>query len=593
MDKFLIFIGASVILVPLFHRLSLGSVLGYLTTGILVGPHGFKLIGGSEGVLHFAELGVVLLLFMIGLEIQPSRLLKMRKELLGLGGLSILFCTTAFGLIGMSFGLEPILAAVVGFSLSLSSTAFAVQTLTEKGQFNTEFGRSCFSILLMQDLVAIPALAIIPVLGNAIGQGPGLSEIALYLPLVLLFLVITSRFLIRPLFRYIAATRAREMFTAITLFVVLGVAALMQKIGLSAALGTFLAGVLLADSEYRHELETDLEPFKGLLMGLFFIAVGMQVSLELIFSQPLFFLVMSILYLGLKTLLLYGAGRLNRLNHENSKLMAINIAQGGEFAFVIFGILTASRMIEPGPVAFLTAVITISMAMSPLLLFLNDKYTLYYSSKNKAVPKYDEIHDEAPQVIIAGYGRFGQIFGRILKAQHVAFVAIEQDPDQIDLVRRFGTQVYYGDASRLDLLKSAGADKAKYFVLAIDNMDVSLETVRTVKKHFPHLKIYARARNRGHAFELLDEGVTNFKRETLDSSANFVGDLLVDLGHAPSDAELMISRFIQHDELMLLEQFKVRKDDKNFVSVTNQSTAQLEAVLRLDNQQSYIKPGLL
>lgn len=591
MDKFLVFIGASVVLVPIFHRLGLGSVLGYLTAGILVGPDGFGFIKDTHSVFHFAELGVVLLLFVIGLEIQPKKLMSMRRRLMELGGGQIFATTAIFACIGLLLGLPTVTSWVLGFALSLSSTAFAVQTLNEKGQFNTEFGHASFSILLMQDLVAIPALAIIPLLSGKASDGPSPLTTGLSFLGIVIALVLVSRFLIRPLFRYIASTRSRDIFTAITLFIVIGVASLMIKIGLSAALGTFLAGVLLADSEYRHELEADLDPFKGLLMGLFFMAVGMEVSLKLIFSMPFTFLALALGYLVLKSLIIYCIGRIFRQGHENAKQIALTISQGGEFAFVIFGIVATSQLAEKSQLDFLTGVITLSMGLSPLLNFVSDKWTAYCQQKNKIEPKYDEMKDEAPQVIIAGYGRFGQTFARILRSQNIPFTAIEQDPEQIELVRKFGTKVYYGDASRLDLLTAAGAERAKYFILAIDEMEMSLATAKVVKENFPNLKIYARARNRGHVFELFDEGVTNVKREVMDSSANFVADLLVEMGYKPELAKMAVEKFLAHDEIMLMEQYKVRKDDKNFVSVTNQSNAQLEEVLRLDSLQSFIRPG--
>lgn len=589
LDQALVFIASSVVLVPIFNRLGFGSVLGYLIAGILVGPFGLKLIQESESVLHFAELGVVILLFIIGLEIQPTKLWSMRKNLLGLGGSQVLFCTLAFMLIGHFTGLSPLSAAVIGFSLSLSSTAFAVQTLTERNEFGTEYGQASFSILLMQDLVAIPALAIIPAL-SASGQASSsasLGSVMLFLPLFLVCGFIASRFLIRPIFRGIASINAKEIFTVATLFVVLGVASLMLKVGLSAALGTFIAGVLLADSEYRHELEANLDPFKSLLMGLFFIAVGMGVSLELIAAKPVLVFGMAFAYLFIKMLMIYSSGRLFSMGHENSARMAVNLAQGGEFAFVIFGILVSSKLASSETVTLLTAVVTISMALNPFLVLGFDKWTAI-RCKNIVEPRYDSIKDESPEVMIAGFGRFGQMFGRVLRSQHIPFVAIDHDSDQIELLRKFEHKVYYGDASRLDLLESAGIRKAKYFVLAIDDMEASIKTAKLIREHYPHLHIFARARNRGHAFELMELGITHIKRETFDSSIQFIGELLEEMGIAKDKSLQMIEKFRQHDELMLQEQFRVRKDDKMFVSVSKQGQAQLMQVLNEESSQSYI-----
>ena len=585
----LVFIGSAIVLVPIFKYLGFGSVLGYLIAGIVVGPYGLKFINDAEHVMHFAEIGVVILLFMIGLEIQPFKLWSMRKHLLGLGGLQVAITTLVFMLIGKWMGLSNVSAAVIGFSLSLSSTAFAMQTLMERNQFNTEFGRSSFSILLMQDLVAIPALAIIPALAAVSKTESSAWPKTIGFFAILIALVVMSRYVMRPVFRILAGTHTREIFTAATLFIVLGVAVLMQKIGLSAALGTFIAGMLLAESEYRHEIETNLDPFKSLLMGLFFISVGMSVSLDLIAQKPFLIFAMAIGYLLLKSVIIYGVGRMFRLNHENSKLMSLNIAQGGEFAFVIFGMIATFQLATSEVIALLTAVITLSMALNPLFSMLNEKITC---DKQNVETNYDQIKDESPQIIIAGFGRFGQMFGRILRAQNIPFVAIDHDSGQIELLRKFGSKVYYGDASRFDLLEAAGAGRAKYFVLAVDGVEESMQVVKTVKAHFPNLKIFARARNRGHVFDLLDEGVTHIKRETFDSSIYFMKDLLIEMGYEPERAKNLVERFKEHDELMMLEQYKVRHDDKTLVSVSKQSVAQLAQVLNDEAQRTYVAPAL-
>jgi monovalent cation:proton antiporter-2 (CPA2) family protein len=588
LQEALVFIGSSLILVPLFQRLRFGSVLGYLMAGIVVGPFGFQLIRDAQSVSHLAELGVILLLFVIGLEIQPRKLWSMRRQLFGLGGLQILLCSFVFSFVALALGLSPLAAAVVGFSLSLSSTAFAMQTLAERNQLNTSFGQSSFSVLLMQDMMAIPALAIIPILDKGGISTTSVNPFRIFSVLVsLLLLIVISRYLIRPLFRIIASTRTREIFTAMTLFIVLGVAGLMQEIGLSAALGTFLAGVLLADSEYRHEIEASIEPFKSLLMGLFFIAVGMGVSLDVIAAQPWLIFGLSLGYLLLKTLLIYGAGRVFGQKPENAKMMALTISQGGEFAFVIFGIAGGLNIVDPGYLQSLTAVITLSMALSPLLGLVHDEIQKRRPTTTKA-PSYDEIKSETPEVIIAGFGRFGQIFGRMLRTRNIPFVAMDHDADQIELLRKFGNKVYYGDASKRDLLESAGAAKAKYFILCIDDVETSLATAKVVVEHFPNLRIFARARNRGHAFDLMEMGIRHIKRETFDSSVYFVQEFLEEMGTPPAQAKNLIERFKRHDEIMLQEQFKVRRDDKMFVSVSKQATAQLAEVLNEDSSKSYI-----
>ncbi len=590
LSEFLIFVGASIVLVPIFKRLGFGSVLGYLIAGILIGPFGLKLINDTENVHQLSEFGVVFLLFMIGLEIQPRKLWSMRLQLLGLGGLQIFLCSLTFFSLGYLLGLSPLAAAVLGFALSLSSTAFAIQYLIEENVFNTAYGKSSFSILLMQDLVAIPALAIIPALVVTEVTNPHGAPNILMAIVIIVALIIASRFLVRPLFRMMALTRSRDLFTAMTLFIVIGVAALMMMVGLSAALGTFIAGVLLADSEYRNELEANLEPFKALLMGLFFITVGLGVNISLILEKPLLILGLVCAYLSIKFSIIYLIGRLFKMNHENAKLTGLTIAQGGEFAFVIFAMILQLNLVSNVQIEILTIVITASMAISPLLSLLNAKI----SCRNQIADEknYDEIKDESAEVIIAGFGRFGQMFGRILIAQDIPFVAIDRDATHIDLVRKFGNKVYYGDAARKEILEAAGAARAKYFILAIDDREASLKTAEVIVQHFPNLKIFARARNRGHAYDFMSLGVENIKRETFDSSVFFVRDLLVDMGFEESRANRIIEKFCIHDEIMLKKQFLVHKDDKSLMSLNQEGVDQLAQVLKDESQQSNISHTL-
>lgn len=588
LNQILVFIGASIIMVPLFHRLGFGSVLGYLIAGVFVGPYGFRLIRDLESVMHFSEFGVVLLLFVIGLEIQPRKLWSMKKDLICLGGIQVAICTLVFAMVGI-FLAEPISTSfVLAFGMSLSSTAFAVQSLNAKNNFNTEFGKSSFSILLMQDLLAIPALAIIPGLGNgAVEAGHGGNASLSYLfPVFVVVLVLVSRFVLQPFFRIIAKTHQREIFTATALFVVLGVASIMLKIGLSAALGTFIAGVLLADSEYRHELEANIDPFKSMLLGLFFISVGMTVSLEIIMEKPLIIFSLALVYLAIKMTVIYTSGRIFKMSHVNAKQMALTIAQGGEFAFVIFSIALSAQLAAPDTIRFLIAIITLSMALNPVISKLDE--VIIRRSKTLVEPKFDEIKDEHPEVMIAGFGRFGQMFGRVLRAQKIPFVAIDKDEEQIEFLRKFGNKVYFGDVMRLDLLESAGIAKSKYFVMAIDDVETSVKAAKLIREHFPHVKIFARARNRGHVFDYFDIGVDTVKRETFDASVNFVKDLLVEMGTPSDKAQVIIEKFQMHDEIMLREQYKVRDDDKKFVSVSKQATAQLAHVLSDESSHSYI-----
>lgn len=579
----LVFIGAAVLFVPLSHKLGFGSVLGYLIAGVVVGPHALGLIKDAHATSHSAEIGVILLLFVIGLEIRPRKLWSMKNELLGLGGIQIFGTMVLFTLVGLLCKLSFVTSVVLGFGMSLSSTAFAIQSLTTKNKFNTEFGRSSFSILLMQDLIAIPALALISSLGVKAVSGPFYTWL---FPVFVGVLVLISRFLIRPFFRYIAHTNQREIFTVTALFVVLGVALAMLKIGLSAALGSFIAGVLLADSEYRHELESNLEPFKSLLLGLFFMSVGMTVSLPLMLNKPLLVLGLAMAYLAAKIAVIYGTGRLFKMNHTNAKLTALTIAQGGEFAFVIFGLALSTNISDAVTIELLTAVITLSMALNPLIVLFDEKKQKKVSVDE--VPAYDQIKGEEPEVIIAGFGRFGQMFGRILRAQKIPFVAIDHDADQVELLRKFGNTVYYGDVMRLDLLEGAGARKAKFFVLAIDDEDISIAAAKLIRSRFPHLEVFARARNRGHAFNLFDAGVKKIKRETFDSSVNFVGELLVAMGQSQKRAHAIVEKFKVHDHEMMMEQYKVRHDDAMFISKSKQASVQLAQVLSDESLKSYI-----
>lgn len=584
-NEALVFIGAAIIFVPLFQRLGFGSVLGYLIAGMVVGPFGLKFIKDIESALHVSELGVVLLLFVIGLEMRPRKLWGMKTELLGLGGLQIFISALIFTGAGIYFGLNPVSSAVIGFGLSLSSTAYALQTLIDKNNLNTEFGRGSFSILLMQDLVAIPALAIIPAIGIKQETGENLNFL---FPLFVIALILANMFVIRPFFRWMAGTHSREIFTATALFIVLGVSGIMLKIGLSAALGAFIAGMLLADSEYRHELEANLEPFKSLLLGLFFIAIGMTVNIGLILNKPILILSLAIGYLLIKFLVIFGVAKIFKKTNLNAKLMAITIAQGGEFAFVIFGMAISTKLVDPETVNILVAVVTVTMSINPILILIDEKLLM---KRNHATvePNYDKIKDEEPRVIIAGFGRFGQMFGRILRSQKIPFVAIDHDADQIELLRKFGNKVYYGDVLRMDILEAAGIKKAKYFVLAIDDVEISLKAAKLIRLHYPDVMIFARSRNRDHTFSFMDLGIDYVKRETFDSSVNFARELLLEMGVDKNKVNVLIEKFREHDHLMLLEQFKARGDDEQYMSATRRAGAQLTRVLEDESSQSYIK----
>jgi len=586
LQEALVFLGAAVILVPLFLRLGLGTVLGYLTAGSLIGPQILGWIQNTENVRHYSEFGVVFLLFIIGLELQPKRLWNLRKTLLGFGGLQILICTVAFFLLCKLWDLSNSASFVIGFSLALSSTAFALQTLTERKVLNTQYGRSAFAVLLMQDVAAIPALAIIPTLGVMTDSVPKANW--LEAGLVVVGLVLVSRFVMGPLLRLVASARSRELFTGVTLLIVMGVAFVMLEVGLSMALGAFISGVLLSESEYRHELEADLEPFKGLLMGLFFISVGMAVNWKLFIDDPVKIFGLVLAYAAVKGILVYAVGRIMRLNADASRNLAVYLVQGGEFAFVIFGVGEGARVLSHEASDMLTLIVTLSMILSPFLILVHDKLDEWRALK-APTPEYDQIQDDKSQVIIAGFGRFGQIFGRILRTQEVPFTAIDHDSTQIELLRRFSQKVYFGDASRVELLESAGAKNAKYFVIAVDDTETALTIARVVKENFPHIKIFARARNRQHVFDLKDIGVEFIQRETFESSLTLTKTLLLELGFPRERTNTLVDRFRTHDLLMIEEQYKVRHDEKVFLDVSRQGAEQLARVLREDIEKTYIE----
>ncbi|MDH3688477.1 MAG: monovalent cation:proton antiporter-2 (CPA2) family protein [Gammaproteobacteria bacterium] len=578
-----IFLGAAIIAVPLFQRLGFGSVLGYLAAGVVIGPWGLSLVSGVDTILHFAELGVVFLLFIIGLELQPSRLWVLRKSIFGLGLTQVLVTGLVLASIGFVVGLRLESAILAGLGLSLSSTAFVLQMLAERKQLPTAHGRAAFSILLFQDLAVIPLLALVPFLGTAEAQDQG-GNMALQvskLVVVLIGFVFGGRFLLRHLFRLITAHASHEIFTAAALLVVIGAASLMEFVGASMALGAFLAGVLLADSEYRHALEADIEPFKGLLLGLFFIAVGMSANIGLVTGQPLLVLAVVAGLLAAKFIVLLVLGRLFGLNSEASRNLAFTLPQGGEFAFVLFSAALVYEVLDRGLAELLILVVTLTMAMTPLLVSFNERVLKRWLGVDK--PRaFDRIEESDHQVVIAGFGRFGQIIGRILRVRNIPFTALEANPSQVDFVRKYGSKIYYGDASRLDLLRAARADKANLFVLAIDDMTASIRTAETVQKHFPGLSIYARARNRRHAHLLMDLGIKVITRETFLSALELAEHVLHGLGLSERVARDTVATFKDHDEKTMLEQHAIHHDETMLIQTVKEAAAELEELFRSD-----------
>ncbi|WP_438022887.1 monovalent cation:proton antiporter-2 (CPA2) family protein [Sorangium sp. So ce233] len=583
-----IFLGAAVVAVPLFKRIGLGAVLGYLVAGGLIGPWGLRLITNVEAILHFSELGVVLLLFLIGLELQPSRLWVLRRAVFGLGGAQVAVTGALIAGIGVALGLRVDAAAIAGVGLSLSSTAFVLQILAEKGQMQAQHGRSAFAILLFQDLAVIPLLAVLPLLGpgapaeggGAPAEGGSLAS-SLTAVAVVLAVIAGGRYLVRPAFRAIAAAHAHEIFTAAALLLVLGTALLMVHVGLSMSLGAFMAGVLLADSEYRHELEADIEPFKGLLMGLFFIAVGMSANIGLLVERPALVLGLVVGMMALKAAVLFGVGRASGHGAASARDLALALPQGGEFAFVLFGLAAAQGILDRRLSELLVVVVTLSMALTPLLIAVGDALVRRRQRTGPA-REFDAIEDSDPRVIIAGYGRFGQIVSRVLRTRKIPFTALEASAAQVDFVRQYGNKIYYGDASRLDLLRAARADKAKIFVLAIDDVASSVKTAEVVKRHFPNLEIYARARNRQHAYQLMDIGVKVLVRETFLSSLEVAERVLEGLGMRAPDARATVERFRAHDEQALLRGHAVHNDEAKLIQTAKQTAQELESLFETD-----------
>lgn len=582
-----VFLAAAVVVVPVSRMCGLGAVLGFLIAGAVIGPFGLRLVGDVEGVIHFAELGVVMLLFIIGLELQPSRLWTMRKAVFGLGGIQVVATAAALGIAAYASGLDLAAAIVVGLALSLSSTAFALQTLAEKNQLTARHGRAAFSILLFQDLAVIPILALLPLLTG--GQAIDDAEIEL-MPIVksvgmCLAIVVGERFVLRYAFRAIAATGIREVFTAMSLLTVIGTALLVESVGLTMALGAFLAGVLLAESEYRHTIEADIEPFKGLLLGLFFIAVGMSLNLGLIGSDAGTVAALVIGLVAVKFLILFVLGRMSELSNPSSRSLAVALSQGGEFAFVILSMAVDTRIIDQGLTDLLIPVVTLSMGVTPLLFILNDR-VLKPSLGGGTRPEFDALPEEEHRVIIAGFGRFGQIIARILRAKRIPFTALEINPEQVDFVRRYGNEVYYGDASRLELLRAAKAEQATALVLAIDDVATSMKTAQTVREHFPNLPIYARARNRNHVHKLMDLGVKVIRRETFLASVDLAREVLQGLGMKEHEAEKAVNMFRDHDRRRLYRDYAHYNEEEKMQLLAMESAKELEALFASDAEKS-------
>ncbi len=584
-----IYLGAAVVCVPIATRLKLGSVLGYLAAGCIVGPSGLGLVADAEATLHFAEIGVVLMLFLIGLELDPKHLFTMRRAVFFGGGLQLGACAVLLGAAGLLVGLPWQGALVAALALSLSSTAVSMQTMGERNLLGTGLGKSAFAVLLFQDIAAIPLVALVPLLAASEGgaQGGGAAAVAKIAGAIVAVVVI-GRFVTEPFLRMLAKLRLREVFTAFTLLLVLGIAQLMASAGVSAALGAFLAGVLLAGSDYRHALETDIQPFKGLLMGLFFIAVGMSIDFALFAAKPGVVLALLAGFQLLKGLALAAVAKPLGVNDMQRWLFSALLVQGGEFAFVVFGVARTAKLLPGDWDSLFTLAVALSMALTPLFLFGYDKMAQRRESGRTA--EFDVVEDEGASVLIAGFGRFGQIVGRLLFAGGVKATVLDHDPDQIELLRRFAFRVYYGDATRLDLLEAAGAARAKVLVVAIDDPEASVRLVASARHAFPHLRIVARARNVGHMRELRALGVELVERETFESALVLGRRVFEQLGVGAFEAREWADRFRRHNQVMLEDAFKNWADQEQRTHLAKTARQELEEQMereRLEIERSH------
>ena len=584
-----VYLAAGVLAAPIAARLGLGSVLGYLIAGAAIGPWALNLVGETEQVAHVAEFGVVILLFLIGLEVRPALLWAMRGTILGLGGGQLLATGAAMTLAGVALGLQWREAAAVGLILAMSSTAIVLQMLDEKGLRRGAVGRAAFGVLLLQDIAVIPLLALIPLLAPS-GAAPAMEEgllagqpawlAGLATVAAIAAVVVAGRYVTRPVFRLIAKTGLRELFTAASLLLVIGVALIMELVGLSPALGAFLAGVVLAESEFRRELETDIEPFRGLLLGLFFITVGAGLNFGLIAMRPAELIGIVAGLMAIKALVLFVVSRLSGRDWRTAGTVALALCQGGEFCFVLLSYAAGARAVRPELASLLIAAVALSMAATPLLFALWERLSRTRAPQREG--PVNEFEDAPPHVLIAGFGRFGQIVGRLLTVNGFRTSVLESSVEQIELLRRFGRKVYYGDAGRLDLLRAAGAEQARVLVIAIDDREKAAEIVEIAKGAFPHLTVLARAFDRRHAYELLNRGADQVERETFEGGLAMAMETLRALGWRGYRAERATRLFRRHDERQFDALRPLWGDEERFTLATRESSPRMEDLLRSD-----------
>ena len=586
-----VYLAAAVVAVPLSKKLGLGAIVGYLAAGMAIGPWGLGLVRNVQDILHFAEFGVVLMLFLVGLELEPKRLWALRRPIFGWGSAQVLACTALITTAALLFGVRWQVALVAGLGLALSSTAIALQAIGERNLMPTSSGQAGFSILLFQDVAAIPILALLPLLGLVSASNDGVVQTntaleAIKIIAVIGGIILGGRLLLRPVLRWIANSGTPEIFTAASLLLVVGIAGLMLTVGLSMALGAFLAGVLLADSEYRRELETDIEPFKGLLLGLFFIAVGMSIDFGVLRDSPGLMAAILFGFLGLKLAVIYALSWWMKLPYQERPVFVLLLAQGSEFAFVVFQAAAGAKVFSPQTASLLIGAVALSMLLSPLLLVAIDKLLLVRYANSKS-GQLDEISEpQSRPIIIAGFGRYGQIIGRLLLAEGLTPTVLEHDADTVESVRTFGYRVFYGDATRLDLLRIAGAQAAGVLVVAVDDVDQSLKIVGVAKEHFPHLHIVARARDVTHWNRLRDMGVQLVEREMFESSLRSARSVLELLGHPPHEARKTAMRFRRHNLALFEKLYPHRNDRAKVIDVVKKGRQQLESQMAQEREQN-------
>ena len=583
LETLVVLLAASVLFVPLSRRFGFGSVLGYLVAGAAIGPSALSLVADVDQIARVSELGVIMLLFLIGLELRPQRLWVMRRAIFGLGAGQVVLTTIALAVGARLLGADWTAAVVIGAALSLSSTAIVLPMLSERDLLASHAGRDAFSVLLFQDLAFIPLVAAVPLLaGGSMADAVSWQDVAGAI-VAAVVIVVGGRFVVGPIFRLIGGAKTPEVFTAMALLIVVGTAAIAHVAGLSTSLGAFLAGVLLADSTYRHELQADIEPFEGLLLGFFFMSVGMSANLKLALAEPGVILVGVVALIVVKFAIVFVLGRIAGQDNRKALRFATALPQGSEFSFVLFGVAVAAGTIADAVADRAMVVVALSMAMTPLIFAASERFLIPRLAR-PIRPDYDRIESDGTPVIIAGFGRMGQIVGRLLRLQGIPFTALDNDPDQVQVLRRFGTVVYFGDPTRLELLRAAGADEAKVLVIAVDDTEETLRLAEIAKRHFPHLKVMSRARNRRHVHLLMDRGLTRIVRETFHSSLKLSAMVLTELGVPEDRIQRTLDLFAEQDERALIQAHAFYEDERKMIQSAQEAAAELTTLFEADRR---------